>query len=92
MEKSFYNNTNVAAPLTAESFKAMTDVILAQYKSGKMHVEPDWFNHLTPCCDALYSTMGPCANRCPWECGKPWVEGYCPLCRRIGEYLKELYK
>ena len=82
-------NSNSAPPsLTAEAFKQTVAGILKEY-SGPMLVQPDWFQHVTPCCERVYSTLGPCADHCPYHCGKPWKNSrLCPACQALSDALR----
>ena len=75
-------------PLTRERLEEKCLSILDAYKSGKMVIEPDYFNHLTPCCDRVYVTTGGCSDKCPYECGKPFVQTkYCPTCEILSKQM-----
>ena len=75
-------------PLTAEKFKEFCNSIMKTYADGRMTIQPDWYGHYTPCCDRRYETLGPCATKCPYDCGKEFVqEKYCPSCKVIAEWM-----
>ena len=84
----FTNSNSVPPPLTAEAFKQTVAGILKEY-SGPMRVQPDLFNHFTPCCGLVYATLGPCADHCPYHCDKPWINSrLCPSCQVLSDALR----
>ncbi len=92
------NMSNVAQPaLTAEGLKKTCDDILKMYTGGKYVIQPDYFPHMTPCCERRYDTTGECASNtgeCPYDCGKPVPAGHekwCLICKDLGEYLDRAY-
>lgn len=82
-------NATEALPLTREKFEETVKAFADIFKSGRMTLQPDWFNHMTPCCARVYATTGICADKCPYECGKPFVQGkWCPTCKIMSQWFK----
>ena len=87
---NFWSNNPTPIPsLTAESFKEMCDNLLKGYGEGKYVIQPNYYPHVTRCCDNRYESIGPCQGQeCPWGCGaERHVEKWCALCQVMWDAL-----
>ena len=90
-DSTFWSNVPIAGPpiFTAEGFKKTCDDLLKGYREGKYVIQPNYYPHVTRCCDKSYQSIGPCQGQeCPWGCGaERQVEKWCALCQVMWDAL-----